>query len=50
MGRELAEMEYLWRVPHRISGDQLRSVIGEVPQTPLDQAIAASLRSLGHLA
>lgn len=50
MGRELAEMEYLWRVPHRISGDKLRSVIGEVPHTPLDQAIAASLQALGQLA
>ena len=50
MGRELAEMEYLWRVPHRIAGDKLASAIGEVPHTPLDRAVAASLRTLGHLA
>jgi nucleoside-diphosphate-sugar epimerase len=48
MGRELAELEYLWRVPHRISGDKLRAAIGEMPQTTLNQAIAESLRTLGH--
>jgi len=48
MGRELAELEYLWRVPHRISGDKLMVAIGKVPHTPLRQAIAASLRALGH--
>ena len=46
MGRELAELEYLWRVPHRISGEKLTSLIGEVPHTPLDAAIAAALRDL----
>jgi nucleoside-diphosphate-sugar epimerase len=48
MGRELAEIEYLWRVPHRISGEKLKSLIAEVPHTPLDQAVAASLRKLGY--
>ena len=24
MGRELAELEYLWRVPHRVSGEARR--------------------------
>jgi nucleoside-diphosphate-sugar epimerase len=48
MGRELSELEYLWRVPHRISGDKLKAAIGEVPHTPLPQAIAASLRALGY--
>jgi nucleoside-diphosphate-sugar epimerase len=47
MGRELAEIEYLWRVPHRMSGEKLTSLIGELPHTPLDQAITASLRKLG---
>ena len=27
LGRELAEIEYLWRVPHRISGEKLKSVV-----------------------
>ena len=47
-GRELAELEYLWRVPHRISGEKLRSAIGEIPHTPLPVATAASLRALGY--
>ncbi len=50
MGRELSELEYLWRVPHGMSGDKLKSAIGEIPHTPLPQAIAASLRVLGHKA
>jgi nucleoside-diphosphate-sugar epimerase len=48
LGRELAELEYLWRVPHRISGEKLKSAIGEVPHTPLNEAVAASLRALGY--
>jgi nucleoside-diphosphate-sugar epimerase len=47
LGRELTELEYLWRVPHRISGDKLERAIGETPSRPLPQAIAASLRELG---
>ena len=50
MGRELSELEYLWRVPHRISGDKLKAAIGEVPHTPLPEAIAASLRAIGYKA
>ncbi len=48
MGRELSELEYLWRVPHRISGDKLKAEIGEIPHTPLPAAITASLRSVGY--
>jgi nucleoside-diphosphate-sugar epimerase len=48
LGRELAELEYLWRVPHRISGDKLRSAIGEVPHTPLHEAVETALRELGQ--
>jgi nucleoside-diphosphate-sugar epimerase len=47
-GRELAELEYLWRVPHRISGEMLRATIGEIPHTPLPDAVAASLHELGY--
>ncbi len=46
IGRELAELEYLWRVPHSISGDKLKAAIGEVPHISLPDAIAASLRAL----
>jgi nucleoside-diphosphate-sugar epimerase len=48
MGRELSELEYLWRVRHRISGDKLKAAIGEIPHTPLPRAITASLRALGY--
>jgi len=48
MGRELSELEYLWRVPHAISGDKLKSAIGAIPHTPLTQAIAESLHDLGY--
>jgi nucleoside-diphosphate-sugar epimerase len=48
LGRELAELDYLWRVPHRISGEKLKAAIGEIPHTPLTDAVAASLRALGH--
>ena len=46
IGRELAELEYLWRVPHRISGDKLKAAIGDLPLTPFPQAVADSLRAL----
>jgi len=45
MWRELAEMRYLWNVPHRLSGARLSKLI-EVPQTPLDQAMDETLRAL----
>jgi hypothetical protein len=48
LGRELAELEYLWRVPHRVSGDKLKAAIGDIPHTPLPDAVAASLRDLGY--
>ena len=48
LGRELAELEYLWRVPHRVSGEKLKAAIGDNPHTPLPNAIAAALRDLGY--
>jgi nucleoside-diphosphate-sugar epimerase len=48
MGRELAELEYLWRVPHRIDGAKLAAAIGNIPHTPLNDAVARALRALGH--
>jgi hypothetical protein len=48
LGRELSELEYLWHVPHRISGEKLRQTLGEVPDTPLPKAIAAALAELGY--
>jgi nucleoside-diphosphate-sugar epimerase len=48
LGRELSELEYLWRVPHRVSGEKLRQALGDVADTPLPKAVAASLRELGY--
>ncbi|HVX91903.1 MAG TPA: NAD-dependent epimerase/dehydratase family protein [Xanthobacteraceae bacterium] len=45
--RELAELAYLWQTPHRIAGDKLEDVIGDIPRTPLAEAVAAALRALG---
>ena len=47
--REMAEMRYLWREPLVLDDRKLRAFLGDVPQTPLDTAIAASLRALGCL-
>jgi len=46
MFRELAEMRYLWYVPHRLSGERMGKLIGEPPRTPLDQAMDETLREL----
>lgn len=47
--RELREMRYLWKQPVRMANDRLRAVLGEEPHTPLDEAVAATLRGLGCL-
>ncbi len=44
--RELAEIAYLWREPHRINGDKLHAAIGDIPHTPLDAAITRAIQSL----
>lgn len=46
MYREIAEMRYLWNVPHRLAGQRLTAVLGSVPATPLDDAMDATLREL----
>ena len=48
--RELSELAYLWKVPHRIDGDKLKAAIGEVPHTPLDAAVARALKGLRAIA
>jgi nucleoside-diphosphate-sugar epimerase len=46
MWRELAELRYLWDVPHRLSGERLAKLIGTVPHTPLESALDEALRQL----
>lgn len=48
ISREIAEMRYLWTVPHAISGAKLAAAIGEIPTTPFRSAVAAALRELGR--
>ena len=45
--RELTDISYLWSTPHAIDGARLAEIIGEIPRTPLDRAITASLAALG---
>ncbi len=46
MWRELAEMAYLWRVPHALDGSALAELIGPEPHTPLRQALAHAVADL----
>ncbi|AYG68239.1 MULTISPECIES: SDR family oxidoreductase [unclassified Rhizobium] len=47
--RELREMSYLWDVPLQMRNDKLLAVLGEEPHTPIDEAVRASLASIGCL-
>ena len=46
MWRELAELRYLWDVPHRLSGERLAKLIGTVPHTPIESALDEALMQL----
>jgi len=48
MWREIAEMEYLWRVPHVLDGRALQRVVGTLPATPLDESLRTALLALEH--
>lgn len=47
--REMLEMRYLWRQPLRMDNTRLMTVLGSEPHTPLDEAVAATLASMGRL-
>jgi nucleoside-diphosphate-sugar epimerase len=44
--RELIEMRYLWRTPLRLDNTKLVNLLGREPATPIDEAIAATLREM----
>ena len=44
---EIAEMSYLRLEPHRLVSQRLEGIIGPVPHTPLDEAVAGALSDLG---
>ncbi|MES5098728.1 NAD(P)H-binding protein [Agrobacterium sp. BA1120] len=46
MFREVMEMRYLWKTPIRMSNKKLTSFLGAEPQTPIDEAVRATLISL----
>lgn len=48
MWRELAEMAYLWNVPHEVDGAALARAVGPLPVTQLDEALVDTLRQLGY--
>jgi nucleoside-diphosphate-sugar epimerase len=43
----LAEMQYLWRTPHRLDNQELRSLIGDEPRTGFEDAVRQSLLDIG---
>ena len=47
--RELLEMRYLWKRSLRLDNAKLVAFLGEEPHTPLDQAVASALDTLGCL-
>ncbi|NWJ26752.1 NAD-dependent epimerase/dehydratase family protein [Rhizobium sp. RM] len=47
--REVLEMQYLWRMPIRMSNRKLVEFLGEEPHTSIDLAISATLAGLGCL-
>jgi nucleoside-diphosphate-sugar epimerase len=45
--RAVAELSYLWRVPHRLDGSALARWLGPLPTTPLPTALRRALLDLG---
>lgn len=48
--REIAEMAYLWKVPHSLDGTALQEKAGPLPSTPVPEALRQSLIDLGFYA
>ena len=46
MWREIAELRYLWEVPHRLSGERVANLGGEIARTPIERALDETLREL----
>ena len=47
MRREIAEMSYLWQVPHALDGSALARAVSALPATPIDVAMRDTLLALG---
>lgn len=46
--REMRELICQWRRPLRLTDDKLGRFVGEVPSTPLDEALRTTLHGLGR--
>ncbi|MFZ3484913.1 NAD-dependent epimerase/dehydratase family protein [Sphingomonas sp. 3-13AW] len=46
--REMRELIYIWQRPLRLVDAELRAFLGDVPATPLDQALRTTLQGLGR--
>lgn len=46
MMRELATMSYLWKTPHQLVSDRIEKVLGHLPNTPLNDAVAQTLADM----
>ncbi len=44
---EIAEMRYLWTEAHSLHGSALTALLGSVPDTPVDAAVAQAIHDLG---
>ena len=49
MWREIAEMSYLWQVPHALDGTALERAVGPLQTTSLDSALREALLDLGFV-
>ena len=47
MWKAMLQMAYLRFQPHRLASNRLEDVIGSIPHTPLDRAVAEALTDLG---
>ncbi|TIV49284.1 MAG: oxidoreductase, partial [Mesorhizobium sp.] len=47
MWREIVSMSYLRFEAHRLTSTRLQEIIGEIPHTPLDRAVAEAIQDIG---
>ena len=48
MMREVAEMDYLWQVPHRLATDRFDALVPDFRLTGFEESVSESLAALGH--
>jgi hypothetical protein len=47
MSKEIVSMSYLRFEAHQLVSTRLDEVIGEIPHTPLDEAVEEAMRDIG---